>query len=348
MNRDSVATVESSVDFAHDLPSPLSAPRRGLTLPGFGRMALYSSGEAPSGANADATPLLLVHSVNATASALEMSPAFERQKLRRPVIALELPGFAASAHPDTRYTPALMRDAIGAAIEWTRRHVADAPVDVMALSLACEFATLAALQRPSDVRTMTLISPTGMESRRASEPYEPGRSREMKWLRRVLRNGAVGASIYTLLTTHLSMRWFLSRSWGTSNFDPHLLEYGRLCAQQADARHAPMDFVSGALFTPGIIELYRRLPMPVWVAHGKRGSFTDFGACPQRAGGAAAGSSMPVTLTRFESGSMPHYQQPDLFDTAYERFLAACSHPRAPAAAAAVMQTVGVVSVGSR
>ena len=345
MNHDTVATGESSIDAAHDLPSPLAAPRRGLLLPGFGRLSIYSAGEAPSRAHPDATPLLLVHSVNATASALEMSPAFERQKQRRPVVALELPGFAASARPDTLYTPELMRDAIGAAIEWTRRHVADTPVDVMALSLACEFATQAALQRPSDVRTMTLISPTGMESRRESEQYEQGRTREMKLLRRVLRNGAVGSTIYGLLTRRFSMRWFLSRSWGTSNFDPHLLEYGRLCAQQAGARHAPLDFVSGALFTRGIIELYRRLPMPVWVAHGKRGSFTDFGACPQRAGGVASGTSMPVTLTRFESGSMPHYQQPELFNAAYERFLAACAHVQSPGR---VLQPANAVVMGSR
>lgn len=306
--------------------APLVADRHLMPVRANLHAALYvgTTGAGPA-LPVNTTPLLLIHSVNATASAIEMLPVFERQARRRPVVALELPGFGAADRADIRYEPELMQQAIAAAIGWMQVNIAPGPVDVMALSLGGEFATQVVLSKPQAVRTLALISPTGMEEDRVGERYEGGRTRSLDTLRRVLRRGALGKGLFAALTTRPSMRWFLSRTWGGSDFDPRLQEHGRLCAQAPGAHHAPLDFVCGALFTRGIIERYRQLPVPVWVAHGERGAFDDFGACPTRTGEGLPTASHRVVRTPFNSGAMPQFAQAEAFDAAYEIFLASAA-----------------------
>jgi pimeloyl-ACP methyl ester carboxylesterase len=301
----------------------LPGQRHELVIPGGLRTVLYEAAPIRGFAHAaDATPLLLVHSVNAAASAFEMEPLHIRQALRRPVFALDLPGFAAADKPDILYTPRLMREAITAAMDWIARKVTTAPVDIVALSLACEFATEAVLhQKTPSVRSLALISPTGMEGRRAGEKYDAGRTRQSELALKILRGTAFGRGLYRLLTTRASMQWFLSRTWGKRDFDRRLLEHSRECAALPGAEHMPLQFISGGLFTRGIIERYRALPVPVWVAHGHRGSFTDFRGCPVRTGVGTTAASYPVERMVFDAGAMPHFELADEFDKAYQRFL---------------------------
>jgi hypothetical protein len=154
-----------------------------------------------------------------------------------------------------------MRQAIAAAIDWISHNVTAAPIDIVALSLACEFAAEAVLQQtPKSVRSLALISPSGMEGRRAGEKYEAGRTRQSKLALKMVRSTAFGRGLYRLLTTRASMQWFLSRTWGTKHFDRRLLEHSRECAALPGAEHLPLQFISGGLFTRGIIERYRALP----------------------------------------------------------------------------------------
>lgn len=312
---------EHQLDNDERVWAPLQADRELLTTGADARPALYvnTTGCRQRGG----TPLLLIHSINATASAIEMLPVFERQARRRPVIALELPGFGAADRLDVAYRPETMQDAIAAAIVWMQTHITPGPVDVMALSLSCEFAVQVALRHPHAMHTLSLISPTGIEEDRADERYEGGATRSIEAVRRLLRNEAIGKGLYAALTTRPSMRWFLSRAWGSGDFDPRLLEHGLRCARSVGARHAPLDFVSGALFTRGIVERYRLSPVPVWVAHGGRGAFNDFGACPTRTGGGLTAVSRRVVRTPFDTGAMPHFAKADAFNGAFENFLAA-------------------------
>jgi pimeloyl-ACP methyl ester carboxylesterase len=260
-----------------------------------------------------------VHSVNAAASAIEMLPLLIDQAAKRPVVAVELPGFGRSDRRDIDHTPLLMRDALVTTLDWMALYVSAQPVDIVALSLGCEFATEAVLKQPQRCRSLALISPTGMQKRHAIERWEPGRTREAKAWRRLLRRTPLGAALFNGLTTQTSMHWFLSRMWGGSDYDRRLLEHGLRCSRQAGARFAPLDFVSGALFTRGMVERYAALPVPVWVAHGNRGSFTDFDACPAA-----------LRRTVFDGGAMPHFERSDEFVEAYERFIASCAMGRGP------------------
>lgn len=294
----------------------LPGRRHDLLLPDGSRIALVRLDGPTLGG--PAVPLLLVHSVNAAASAAEMSPMALREAARRPVALLDLPGFGASDRPDVMHTPQRMQQAVVTAID--ALHAGGASqVDLMALSLGCEFAAGAVLQRPGAVRTLALVSPTGMEARREAERLD-GRTRETPWLRRLLRRSPLGGWLYRLLTQPWSVRWFLARSWGRDEADARLLAHALRCAAQPGARFAPLDFLTGALFTRGVIERYRQLPVPLWVAHGNRGSFTDFGACPQRTEPEGAPSQL-VERTVFDTGAMPHCELPDSFDAAYQRFL---------------------------
>jgi pimeloyl-ACP methyl ester carboxylesterase len=321
-------------DTPHSLRLPEPGPPRGVaSLPwpprwissGGLHLAVYDTGQpavgVPAARAGQDVPLLVVHSVNAAASAFEWEPFVLRQARRRRVVALDLPGFGLSDRPDRPYTPMQMAQAIGAAIDWI-----DAPeIDIAALSLGCEFATEAVLARPAGVRSLALVSPTGMEGRRVGEKFDDGATRESAWLRRLLRGaggGRIGRWVFQALRQRWVMHGFLARSWGTADYDKRLLAHALRCAGQPGARHAPLDFVAGALFTIGIIERYRALPVPVWVAHGRRGAFTDFGACPDRSGTAAAGNTFRLQREVFDGGSMPHFELADAFDAAYLRFLA--------------------------
>lgn len=96
------------------MPAPLPGKWVELSDKRAGCVAVYGEGATPSG-SADC-PLLLVHSVNAAATAYEMKTLFEHYRGKRPVYALDLPGFGLSDRSDRKYTPRLMTDAIHAAV----------------------------------------------------------------------------------------------------------------------------------------------------------------------------------------------------------------------------------------
>lgn len=305
----------------YDTGPPVSGPAPVASVPpqrvdGGDRVDRPGLARRPAGRAGSDVPVLVLHSINAAASAFEWEPFVMSQARRRRVFALDLPGFGLSDKPDEPYSPAQMAAAIDAAID----HIGAAEVDVAALSLSCEFAAQAVLLNPERVRSLALVSPTGMESRRIGERYE-GKTRKIGWLRRVLRRGRFGQWLYRLLTVRPSIHFFLARTWGTQAYDRRMLEHALRCARQPGATYAPLDFLSFALFTVGIIERYRALPVPVWVAHGRRGAFTDFGSCPERTGTAAAGNTFRLQREVFDGGAMPHFEMQEAFEAAYLRFL---------------------------
>ena len=152
----------------HPLPDPLAAERRDLNGRA-GRMALWRAGQG--------APVLLVHSINAAASAYEVRPVVEAIVPGRRAFAPDLPGFGASDRSARRYDIALYGAAIDDALDAIADECGgDVPVDVLALSLSAEFAARAALRRPHRVRTLTLVTPTGLDRRSATLRARPRRS----------------------------------------------------------------------------------------------------------------------------------------------------------------------------
>jgi pimeloyl-ACP methyl ester carboxylesterase len=304
------------------LPPALAGERVAIGGAGPTLAAYVGPGVLGGASPADRRPLILVHSVNAAASAAEVRPLFDAFAGRRPVLALELPGFGSSERSRRlRHTPARMAEAIERAAEWLRERGFEAPPDLLAVSLSCEFAARAVVASPGLFATLAMVSPTGLEARRR-EAWRGGADKDKRWLRRVMESAA-GEVVYRLLTTRLSMRWFLSRTWGSAAIDEALLDYDLITARAPAARHAVAAFVSGRLFTHGVRHLYAKVPVPVWIAHGVRGSFADMGGLadllPRR-----RWSAEP-----FATGAMPYFEATRLFVARYERFLERAQGPGA-------------------
>lgn len=298
------------------LPPALDGRRIAMPGDGPGLCAYASPAALLEGADLDlsvATPLLLVHSVNASASAAEVHPLFERYGARRPTLALELPGFGTSQRGPLAYSPNMMVQSVLRAAHYLRDIGFTQPIDVLGLSLSCEFVAMAALEQPAWFRSVALISPTGLESGRV-EHFAQGKTKERPLLRRFL-SSPLGEPVFRVLTTPSSMRWFLERAWGSPVIDEELLEYGHVTARHPGARYAPAAFISGALFTKGIAERYAQLAPAVWLAHGVRGEFTDFGGLLR------IGPPKNWSWETFGTGAMPQLEAPRLFMSRYDTFL---------------------------
>ncbi len=155
-----IAYSRKAVNRALPIPAPLDLPEQTLTAGLAGRLSYYAD---TTGAG---RPVLFVHSINAAASSYDHRPLFERLRGKRPVYAFDLPGFGLSDRQNRLYTPELFVHAILAMIKEI-----DAPdgIDVVALSLGCEFAALAALRAPTQVHSLSFISPTGFKERLEGE-----------------------------------------------------------------------------------------------------------------------------------------------------------------------------------
>jgi pimeloyl-ACP methyl ester carboxylesterase len=261
----------------------------------FGHLALYSSGVPGT------TPLVLIHSVNAAASAYEVRPLYEDFARSRPVLAPDLPGFGLSERGDRDYSIRMMTDAVHAAVEAARAAHGGAPVDALAVSLGCEFLARAAVERPEAYRRLALVSPTGFQ-RKAPTDGPVGGHRGVGWLRRMVAPAAVGETIFRNLTRPGVIRYFLRRTFGRDAIDEGLWVYDCATVRAPGARFAPLAFVSGFLFSTDAPALYRRLAQPVWMCHGVRGDFTDYGRKVDFA------DRSNWRFTEYDSGAMPYFE----------------------------------------
>ena len=297
------------------MPPPLAAPHFELADARTGRVTCYGDGPA---APSEQRPLLLIHSVNAAATAYEMKPLFEHYRQLRPVYALDLPGFGLSDRTDRIYTPRLMTDAILLAASEIRRRHGDVAIDAIALSLGCEFAARACTEAPNLFRTLALLSPTGFDRRAEAAAKSAGNrdaTRAMPWVRSILNVPLWKRGFFSLLTSRASIRFFLRKTFGRKDIDEGLLDYDHITTHQPGAENAPYSFVSGYLFSANALKLYEALSMPVWMVHGVRGDFVDYH-------GKHAVEGLPNwRIEVMQTGAMPHFEQLDRVVASYDDFL---------------------------
>ena len=262
----------SSLSLPPSLPPALSAQRRDIESPA-GRISIYSAG--PQGAASELPPLLLVHSINAAASAAEVEPLFTHYRQKRPVYAIELPGFGFSDRSARPYTPRLMTDALHAVLAIIQSENGGKVADVLAVSLSSEFAARAKYEAPQSIRRLALVSPTGFS--RTKRRYGPaGGTLGLPWLYRLLTLSFWRQGIFNNLTRPSVIRYFLKGAWGTENIDETFWRYCLLTSRQPGAANAPFYFVSAFLFSTDINHLYESLEDPIWVSMATRGDFTDY------------------------------------------------------------------------
>ena len=302
--------VATALQNALYLPEPVSGQRFEIAS-SSGRLAYYSANPpSPS----DAPPLLLVHSVNAAASAYEVMPIYERLRSSRTVYALELPGFGHSERGERKYTIRMMTDAIHAVVAEIRKKHHDAAIDALALSLSSEFMARAVSEFPSRFRSVAVVSPSGFNRRMKEFKWRDG-TRGKPGLRNFLEFPLWSRGFFRLLTSRAGIAYFLKKSWGADTFDQGLADYDYLTTRQPGAQHAPYYFVSGFLFSQEILSIYQSLTLPVWMAHGVRGDFVNYKN--KHAVEQLANWQVDV----FQTGALPHFEVPDQFVQAYEAFL---------------------------
>ncbi len=226
------------------LPQAVSGERFELSS-AAGRLSAYVAGDGP--------PLLLIHSINASASAAEMRPLHEHYRATRTVFSIDLPGYGFSDRSERAYTPRLMTDAVHAVTDQIRERCGPAPFDALALSLSCEFVARAAVERPDRYRSLALVSPTGLSGEREWRGA-PGSTRGKPWLHNALRGlaGMWGVVVFRALTRPGVIRYFLRRTWGSEQIDEALWAYDVLTTTVPGAEHAPLNFLSANLFSADI------------------------------------------------------------------------------------------------
>ena len=272
-----------------------------------GRLSYYVSGEG--------SPVLLLHSINAAGSVYEVKPIYETLAKSHRVYAPDLPGFGFSDRSRRPYTVSLYVDAILDMLNCITEEYGDTPVDAVALSLSSEFLARAALQYSSRFRTLTLVNPTGFQKGSDKLRKEEGATRNMPWLSSVLEFPLWRSGLYRLLVKPGTIRYFLKRTWGRDHYDEGMARYADVATHQPGAENAPYAFLSGVLFSTDIRNVYEALDTPVWVPHGTRGDFGDF------RGGQWTESRSNWRTQAFDTGALPHFEEPRAFMAALSAFL---------------------------
>ncbi len=246
------------IDHRRPLPDAIVAERGAFLSKAAGWLNYYVDRTAAG------RPLVLVHSVNAAASAYEMGPLFRHYRSHRPVFALDLPGYGLSNRMPRNYSPQLFADAI---VEFLQSEVGE-PADVIALSLGSEFVARAAMARPELFQTLALISPSGLnkvEPERAPETYPTRGISDLAHA--ALSFKLWGRALFDLVATRRSIEYFLRRSF-VGPVTPGFVDYAYATAHQPGAENAPLHFLSGRLFTRGSATLlYQNVHKPTLVLY---------------------------------------------------------------------------------
>lgn len=273
-----------------------------------------SSGALRAYVQGQGKPLLLVHSVNAAASAAEVRPVFDLLAQHRRVYAIDLPGYGASERADRLYTPRLMTNAILDLANYMRTQHGDQAVDAMAASLSCEFLARAAYEQPAIFRTLSLVSPTGMSGLKLRQAAE-GSTFGQQWLWSALKGPGWGRLLFRGLTRPGVIRYFLNKTWGSRSIDETMYRYAVWTTRQPGAEHAPLCFLSAQMFSADITTVYDGLRLPVWMSHGVRGDFVDY------RGKERFSSKGHWRFTVFDSGALPYFEHPQAFCTTMLEFM---------------------------
>jgi pimeloyl-ACP methyl ester carboxylesterase len=288
------------------LPPALAGAHR-MLAGAAGPVGLYADGSGP--------PLLLLHSINAAASAYEVRPLYDRLCRWHRVFAPDLPGYGSSDRSDRRYDIRLFVDAVHQTVDAIRAEAGPAPIDALAISLSCEFLARAAVERPDHFRTLTFVTPTGFATGSEWLRGPPGSARTIPIMTNLVRSLPGKTAIFRLLVRKGSVRYFLKRTYGSDRVHEDMVDYDVTTANRPGGHHAPFAFLSGRLFSADVRDLYERITHPVWVPHGTRGDFKDF----SRAEWAAARPNW--SFQPFPTGALVHWEETTAFVAALEGFL---------------------------
>lgn len=283
----------------HNLPmdAAIDAPRKEF----FGKNSTFLSYYQHE--NTVGRPLVLLHGIHTAASSYEMRPFFAYYRGERPVYALDLPGFGFSERSQRDYSPSLY---VAAIIDFLEGVVKE-PADIIAQSLSGEFVALAAKERPDLFHSISLISPTGM----ADESVNLQEAELIQWL----NNPVWAQPLYDLLCSKIALRFFL-KQYFVNELDEALLDYAYDTSHQKGARHAPLSYIAGKLFTWNIVEIgYNPLTIPCLVLFDEDPN-TNFHRLPEILSKNEACRARKIPKTR----GLPQWEGMNLVAEALDKF----------------------------
>jgi len=289
------------------MPDALPAPRHTFLSEQAGQISYYAD------ATASGRPLVLVHSINAAAGAHELRPLFEAYQRRRPVFALDLPGYGFSDRSNRAYSADLFA---GVLADFLRRVVRE-PADVVALSLGAEFAARAAQMAPDLVAALVLISPSGFSAKSGLVQGIAGTRLVGGITHATLALPLLSQALFDGITTESSIKFYLRKSF-VNEPPAWLVEQAYAAAHQPGAKHAPLYFLSGLLFTPNAHEaLYPGVPQPALVIHDED-PYVNFDLLPAFVAEHPNWQAQRITPTL----GLPHWEKPAETAAMIDSFLA--------------------------
>jgi pimeloyl-ACP methyl ester carboxylesterase len=245
-------------------------------------------------------PIVILHSINAIASAHEMRPLVQRiqRGTQRPIYVLEWLGFGHSDRPDIPYTPEVLEEQLEHFLEKVLRQ--PEPVDVIGLSLGATYAAGVARRRPDLVRSLVAIEPAGL----GEEPA----ALSTAWSRLLFTLPGVQRAFYDRLTTPDALYDFARENLFSSDFGvpSEYVEYGAETARMEGAARPLDDFLSGQLFPENASDTYLHLPQPLLIIYGtiaerRMESYTELPTLEGRPN---------TTIIGLPTGAMPHWERP--------------------------------------
>ena len=245
-------------------------------------------------------PIVLLHSINAVASAHEMRPLAQRfqRETGRPLFVLEWIGFGHSDRPDVSYTPDLLEDQLEHFLARVVRPHGGA--DVVGLSLGATYAAELARRRPDLIHSLVAIEPAGF----GDEPQEIGRG----WARLLFTVPGVQRAFYDRLTTPDALYRFARSNLFTDEFGvpEEYVEYGAETARVEGAARPLDDFLNGRLFPEYARDAFLHMSQPLLIIHGLESDrrMESYEALPE------AEARPGVQVLALPTGSLPHWERP--------------------------------------
>lgn len=207
--------------------------------------------------------ILLLHSINAAASAFEMRKPFAGLQNQFHVYAIDLLGYGRSDRPERGYIAEDYVNLIGQTLQQLGEGTA-----LIASSLCAAYAIKAAVRWPALVRSLILVCPVGIKQ--LATPPGP-----RNWAVFTTMRGFLGDTLFKGLTTRPSMRLFLERQAyaNPASVTPDTLDGFYQTTRQPGAKYAPLSFVTG-LLNCNITTEFAQLVQPVLMVWGREATTT--------------------------------------------------------------------------
>ena len=276
----------------------------------LGAMVYYTQTNAPwlNADSEDLPPLLFLHNFGGGASAYEWSKVYPAFAATHRVLAPDLIGWGASAHPVRNYQISDYLTTINEFIRQTCRQ----PVTVVASSLTAAFTIRLAISYPDLFQSLFLVCPSGFDD------FGQGSGRRLPLA--IINAPLLDNFIYTLgAENEIAVRNFLQNFLFAKpqRVSREIVAAYLTSAQQPDAKFSALAFLRGDLYFD--LSLYiQQLQIPTVMFWGEAAQFTSIklGRRLASLNTAAIGDFYAIAQT----GVLPHLETPEVLIGLLQRY----------------------------